>query len=324
MSNSAPTGPAPPTRGRIEEAAARIERHVRRTPILTIPADELVPGLDATLTLKLETLQHTGSFKPRGAFNRILSADVPEAGVLAASGGNHAQAVAWAARQLGHRAEIFVPETAPPIKVARLHALGAQVVQVGQVYDDAREASERRAAESGALVVHAYDQPEILAGAGTLARELQRQVERPLDVLLVAVGGGGLIGGTASWLRGDSELIAVEPARCPTLHAALRAGRPVEVEVSGLAADSLAARRIGSIPFAAASRWVKESLLIEDREIARAQALLWERLRIVAEPGGAAALAGLVSGAYRPESGSHVGALVCGANVDPASVTGGA
>lgn len=314
----APAG-APPAVAAIEAAAARIRDHVRRTPVLSIAGPEVGAAEDARVSLKLELLQHTGSFKPRGAFNRILSCAVPEPGVITASGGNHAQAVAWAARRLGHRAEIFVPATAPAIKVARLHELGAEVVQVGALYDEAREAAEARANETGALMVHAYDQPEIVAGAGTLARELERQLDG-FDTVLVAVGGGGLIAGTASWLRGRRRVIAVEPRLCPTLHRALAAGAPVDVSPGGLAADSLAARRIGTIAFAAARRWVAGSLLVEDTDIAAAMELLWERFRIVAEPGGATALAALASGRYRPAPGEHVVALVCGANVDPRTV----
>lgn len=312
-----------PGREEIEAAAGRLLGRLRRTPILTVPGSDLGLSGELRVTLKLELVQHTGSFKPRGALNRILSAELPSTGVLAASGGNHAQAVAWAARELGVDAEIFVPETAPAIKVARLHAYGARVVQVGSVYDEAREASEERARETGALVVHAYDQPEIVAGAGTLARELLEQVGGPLDAVLVAVGGGGLIGGTASWIRGECAVVAVEPERCPTLNRALAAGRPVPVEVGGLAADSLAARQIGTIPFDAARRWVGESVLVSDASIREAQAMLWDRFRLVAEPGGATALAGLLGGAWKPPAGSHVAALVCGANVDPSTLAGG-
>lgn len=311
----------PPTAEQVEAAAERILPHVRRTPMIDLaPGDLELPGSPG-VTLKLEMLQHTGSFKPRGAFNRILSARVPEAGILAASGGNHAQAVAWAGHRLGYPTEIFVPETAPEIKVRRLYALGARVIQVGKLYDEAREASERRAAESGALIVHAYDQPEIVAGAGTLARELEQQ-SPDVDTILVAVGGGGLIGGTLAWLRGRKRVVAVEPSACPTLHAALEAGEPVDVSLGGVAADSLAARRVGRIAFAAASRWLEASILVGDQDIVATQRLLWDRLRIVAEPGGATALAALLGGAYRPVEGERVCALVCGANVDPATITG--
>jgi threonine dehydratase len=308
-----------PTPAHIEAAAARIQDRVRRTPVLTVGGREL-PGVGAgVISLKLEMLQHTGSFKPRGAFNRILACPVPEVGVIAASGGNHAQAVAWAARELGHRAEIFVPRTAPAIKVARLHELGATVVQVGALYDEAREAADSRASETGALMVHAYDQPEVVAGAGTLARELEGQLPE-LSTVLVAVGGGGLIGGTAAWFRGRRRVIGVEPRRCPTLHAARDAGEPVDTSPGGLASDSLAARRIGGIAFAAAQRWVADSVLVEDDDIASAMQLLWDRFRVVAEPGGATALAALLSGAYRPQPQEHVVALICGANVNPATL----
>ena len=300
-------------RSDIEAAAARITSHVRRTPVMHLAGGL---GLGLPLTLKLELFQHTGSFKPRGAFNRILSALVPEAGVIAASGGNHAQAVAYAAQQLGFPAEIFVPETAPRIKVDRLRTYGAAIRQVGSVYDEAREACEERAAQSGALVVHAYDQSEIVAGAGTLGRELAEQCS-DLDTVLVAVGGGGLIGGVAAWFHDDVRIVAVEPERCPTLHAALREGEPTTVDVGGLASDSLAARKIGAIPFACARRFVDESVLVADEAIEAAQALLWAELRLVVEPGGATSLAALLTGAYRSAEGEKVCALVCGANTDP-------
>lgn len=314
------TGAAePPTRAQIERAASRVGPHVRETPVIGLRGRELGIEGDFRLTLKLESLQHTGSFKPRGAFNRVLSAEVPPAGVIAASGGNHGLAVAWVARALGHVAEIFVPETAPAIKVERLRALGARVFQVGEVYEHARDASETRAAASGALVVHAYDHPQVVAGAGTLARELQQQVP-DVDAILVAVGGGGLIGGTAAWARDDTRVVSVEPERCPTLHAALAAGRPVPVEVGGLAVDSLAGPQVGEIPFACARRWVDDALLLPDAAIRQAQTTLWQTLRLVAEPGGATALAALLVGAYTPAPGEHVVALVCGANTDPSAV----
>ncbi len=307
-----------PSRAEIDSAAARIAPHVRRTPVIEIAGAEL--GLpDVRLLLKLEVLQHTGSFKARGAFNRLLSADVPEVGVLAASGGNLALGVAFAARELGHRAEIFVPASTPTMKVRRLHDLGAQVVQIGEVYDEAREAADQRALETSALVVHAYDQPQIVAGAGTIGRELQQQAP-DLETVLVAVGGGGLIGGTAAWLREEANVVAVEPEGCPTLSRALAAGKPVHVEVGGLAKDSLGASRIGDIGFASASRWVSESVLVSDASIKRAQWLLWNRLRVIAEPGGATALAALVSGDVRRRPDERVAVLVCGGNTDPAIV----
>jgi len=307
-----------PTRTEIDAAAERVRAHIRCTPVLEVRGTDLGLELD-NVVLKLELLQHTGSFKPRGAFNRILAGDVPAAGLIAASGGNHAQAVAYAGTRLGIPTEIFVPETIPAIKLARLRQYDASVRLVGEYYDAAREASEIRAAETGALVVHAYDQPEVVAGAGTLARELATQVP-DIDTVLVAVGGGGLIAGTAAWAEGDFDVVAVEPERCPTLHAAMECGAPTDVEVGGLASDSLGARRIGEIAFAAAQRSVKDTVLVTDPAIREAQALLWDRFRLVTEPGGATALTALLSGAYAPAPGERLVALVCGANTDPGSV----
>lgn len=305
-------------RAAIEAAAARVAPHVRRTPVIDLAAGTF-EGVGFPLTLKLECLQVTASFKPRGAFNRMLSAAVPAAGVIAASGGNHGIAVAHAAKTLGHRAEIFVPEVISPAKVARLRELGAAVNITGKVYGDALAASEKRAAETGALVLHAYDQPEILAGQGTVAREFEAQTPG-LDTVLVAVGGGGLIGGMAAWYRGQTKLVAVEPRTSRALDAALQAGKPVDVDVSGVAADSLGARRIGALMFPLAQRFVARVALVEDAEIVAAQKALWRALRIVAEPGGAAALATVLSGRYAPAPGERVGVLVCGANCDPGSV----
>jgi threonine dehydratase len=298
----------------IEQAAARIADYVRVTPCIAMEPRAF--GSPARLTLKLELMQHTGSFKPRGAFNRILSAQVPDAGVIAASGGNHGAAVAYAARELGHVAEIFVPEPTPDIKVERLRRYGARVVLIGANYSEAHAASRERARASGALEVHAYDHVDVLAGQGTLAREFERQAER-LDTLLVAVGGGGLIGGVAAWFAGRLKVIGVEPGRCPTLYAAREAGEPVDVDVSGVAADSLGARRIGGLAFAIAQRYVQDVVLVTDEEIRRTQRALWEGLRFLAEPGGAAALAGLRAGKYQPEPGERVGIIICGGNTDP-------
>jgi threonine dehydratase len=309
-----------PGRDDIEAAAERIRPHVRTTPTVTIDGDQLDLRPDVRVSLKLESLQHTGSFKPRGAFNFILSHEIPDAGVVAASGGNHGLAVAYAARRLGTRAEIFVPESSPEIKVARLRSLGATVHQQGALYDDARLAAVEHARATGALDVPAYDHFAILSGAGTLARELDAQQDA-FDTVIVAVGGGGLIGGTAAWLRDDRRVVAVETRGCAALHEARKAGRPVPVEVRGIAADSLGARVVGVLPFACAQKWVDESVTVPDADVRRAQRLLWDRLRILAEPGGAAALASLVSGEYRARGGEHVAVLVCGANVDPATVT---
>jgi len=303
------------TPAQIDAAAQRVDAYIRVTPHI-----ELEPrafGSPATLSLKLEMTQHTGSFKPRGAFNRILSAAVPEAGVIAASGGNHGAAVAYAARTLGYMAEIFVPEPTPDFKVDRLRRYGARVVLVGANYAEAYAASQERAQETGALEVHAYDQVEVLAGQGTLGRELERQLGA-LDTVLVAVGGGGLIGGVAAWFAGRVRVIGVEPERCPTLYAAREAGEPVDVDVSGIAADSLGARRIGNLAFLIAQPYVESVVLVTDEEIRSAQRNLWDRLRILAEPGGATALAGLLSGKYQAKPGERVGVIVCGANTDPA------
>jgi threonine dehydratase len=306
-------------RPEIEAAAARIAPHVRHTPV--IEAEAAAFGTPGRIVLKLECLQHTGSFKPRGAFNRILSADVPPSGVIAASGGNHGLAVAHAARELGHRAEIFVPTIAAPIKIDRLRALGAVVNIAGTVYAEAFQASEARQRETGALVVHAYDQPEVLAGQGTTAREFEQQAP-DLDTVLVAVGGGGFIGGIAAWYAGRAKIVGVEPETSCALHAALAADEPVDVNVTGIAADSLGARRVGSLMFPIARQFVDHVALVSDEQIRTAQRTLWRELRIVAEPGGAAAVAALHSGRYRPGAGERVGVLVCGANCDPRSVLG--
>lgn len=302
----------------IEAAALRIAPHVRRTPVIEVEAAAF--GTPGPVVLKLECLQHTGSFKPRGAFNRILCATVPATGVIAASGGNHGLAVAHAARKLGHRAEIFVPSIAAPVKVEGLRALGADVRIVGTNYAEAFAASASRQRETGALVVHAYDQPEVLAGQGTTAREFEEQAG-PLDTVLVAVGGGGFIGGIAAWLAGRTRVIGVEPETSCALHAALAAGSPVDVEVAGIAADSLGARRVGSLMFPVARDHVERVVLVSDAEIRTAQVALWRRLRIFAEPGGAAATAALLAGRYRPRPDERVGVLVCGANADPSMIT---
>ncbi|UPY38018.1 serine/threonine dehydratase [Sediminicoccus sp. KRV36] len=299
----------------IQAAADRIAGDIRRTPLLALPGWGV---------LKLEMLQLAGSFKPRGAFNRMRAAGVGGMGVIAASGGNHGIAVAAAAQSLGVTAEIFVPEIAAEAKRARIRAYGARLVVGGATYDEARLASEARAAETGALMVHAYDQAEVLAGQGTVALEWQEQAPE-LTHLLIAVGGGGLLGGIAAWhARGGVTLIAVEPEGCPGLHAALAAGRPVPAPVGGLAADSLGARQVGGLMFPivaglhAAGRL--ESVLVTDAAIRAAQQALWETARLVAEPGGAAALAALLSGAWTPPAEARIGVLVCGANTDPGLV----
>ena len=304
-------------RQEIEAAATRIAPHVRRTPVIEVDAATF--GTPAAVMLKLECLQHAGSFKPRGAFNRILSAAVPATGVIAASGGNHGLAVAHAARKLGHRAEIFVPSIAAPVKIEGLRALDADVRIVGANYAEAFAASADRERATGALVVHAYDQAEVLAGQGTTAREFEEQTGG-LDTVIVAVGGGGFIGGITAWFAGRTRVVGVEPETSCALHAAMAAGAPVDVEVSGIAADSLGARRVGSLMFPLARDHVDRVVLVSDREIRAAQVALWRRLRIIAEPGGAAATAALLTGRYRPEPDERVGVLVCGANADPTAI----
>jgi threonine dehydratase len=309
-----------PSRPDIEAAAARIAPHVRRTPVLRMGGADL--GLGIPLVLKLELLQATGSFKPRGAFNTMLSAQLPAAGVATASGGNHGAAVAYAARALGVRAEVFCPVATPAAKTARIEACGAILHRIGAMYDEARIASEARAAETGAVIVHAYDQPEVLAGQGTVGMELEADAPEATHVL-VAVGGGGLIGGIAAWYAGTAtQVIGVEPEGCPTLHTALREGRPVPCPVGGVAADSLGARQVGAHMFEVARHHVAQSVLVTDDAIRDAQRRLWDALRLVAEPGGAAALAALTSGAWVPPPGARVAVVLCGSNTDPAKVTG--
>jgi threonine dehydratase len=308
-----------PGRDDIAAAAARIVPHVRRTPVLETEAATF--GIDRPLALKLELLQVTGSFKPRGAFNRMLTADVGEAGVVAASGGNFGLAVGHAARELGHRAEIFVPSTSPAAKIDRVRATGATVTVVEGLYDDASAAARERFAETGAVWMHPYDQFEVVAGQGTIGRELSEQVP-DADSVLVAVGGGGLIGGIAAWFASDVRVVAVEPATSTSLHSALVAGEPVDVDVRGVAVDSLGTRRVGDLAFAIASTHVTEAVTVSDEAIRDAQRAIWRELRMFAEPGGAAALAALMTGAYRPGASEHVVVLLCGANGDPAVVAG--
>jgi threonine dehydratase len=304
-------------RSDIAAAAVRLGGYVRHTPLLRLGPAEL--GLGFPVALKLELLQHAGSFKPRGAFNRLLSAVLPPAGVIAASGGNHGAAVAYAARALGTNAEVFVPAPTPETKVRRIAGYGARVVLTGATYAEALAASRERQAATGALEVHAYDHPDVLAGQGTVGREFEHDAP-DLTHLLVATGGGGLIGGIAAWYAGGAQVISVEPEGCPALHDALGAGKPVEAAVGGLAADSLGARKVGELMFPLARAYVAAAVLVPDTAIAAAQRLIWDRLRLIAEPGGATALAALLCGAFRPPDGAKVGVLVCGANTDPAKV----
>lgn len=296
----------------IARAARAIAPYIRRTPVVEVDgADFGCPG--HPLSFKLELLQHAGSFKTRGAFSNLLTRRVPAAGVIAASGGNHGAAVAYAAHRLGMPATIFVPTVSSAAKVARIRGYGAHLVVFGDRYADSLAESERCAAESGALPIHAYDQPETLMGTGTVGLEFEAQ-DPALDSLLVAVGGGGLIGGIASWYEGRVRVIGVEPAAAPTLTRALEAGHPVDAEAGGIAADSLAPKQVGQLMFPIAQRFVEQVVLVEDEHIQQAQQSLWDVLRVAAEPGGAAALAALLSGRYRPRPAERIGVLVCGGN----------
>jgi threonine dehydratase len=306
----------PIARADIEAAHSRIAPHIRRTPAWTLPG---ALGHDGPVSLKLEFLQHAGSFKTRGAFNTLLSEPVTAAGVAAASGGNHGAAVAYAAKQLGIRARIFVPEISSPAKIAVIRSHGAEVAIGGARYADAQGACDLYVAESGALRIHPFDADATIAGQGTVGLEWEQDAP-PLDTVLVAVGGGGLISGIASWWRDRVKVVGVEPEGSRALHAALAAGRPVDVEVDSVAADSLGARNTGDLVHAICRDAVDHVALVADPAIREAQALLWRDWRIAAEPGGAAALAALVSGAYRPKAGERVGVLLCGANVDLASL----
>lgn len=299
-------------RERIEETEALIRSHIRRTPILESNGSELGIGA-GPIVLKLELLQHAGSFKTRGAFANLLLRQVPPVGVVAASGGNHGVAVAYAAKQLGIRAKIFVPRVSSAAKVERIRELGADLVIEGERYDDALAASLRFTEESGALPVHAFDQVETLLGAGTLGLELERQADG-LDAVLVAVGGGGLIGGVAAAYAGAARIIAVEPEGAPTLARALEAGAPVDAPAGSIAADSLAPARVGELMFPIARRFVERVVLVTDDEIRAAQLALWKTFRVVAEPGGATAFAALHSGRFERGARERVGVVVSGGN----------
>ena len=306
------------TRDDVLAAEKRISKHIRRTPLLRGGTSS------APLWLKCEFLQHTGVFKARGAFNRQLAALErgeldPAVGVVAASGGNAGLANAYAAAALGVPATVFVPENAPRVKVERLLAYNATVRQVGAEYVEAYEAAQEYVAQSGALFCHAYDQPEIAAGAGTIAEEILRD-EPGIDTIVVAVGGGGLYAGLAAAASGRAKIVAVEPVTIPTLHAALEAGRPVDVSVSGIAADSLGARRVGEIAFSMASKEPPVSVLVDDEAIIAARTLLWSEYRIPAEYGAATAFAALTAGAYVPREDERVAVIICGANTDPSTL----
>ncbi|WP_164933623.1 threonine/serine dehydratase [Bradyrhizobium guangzhouense] len=307
-------------RDRIAATEAVIRPHVRRTPLIEANLADF--GLTAApVIFKLEMLQHSGSFKARGAFANLLLRQVPQAGVVAASGGNHGAAVAYAAQKLGIPATIFVPEITSPAKIERIKGYGAKLMIAGSRYADALAASEAHLARTGTMAVHAYDQAETLLGQGSVGLELEQDAPR-IDTLLVAVGGGGLIGGIAAWSAGRTRIIAVEPELSPTLHDAFAAGAPVDAPASGLAADSLAPRRVGELMFPIARAHVERVVLVSDDAIRQAQNALWSTLRLVTEPGGAAAFAALLSGRFRPAPGERIAVLVCGANTTAVNFSG--
>jgi threonine dehydratase len=299
-------------RGSIAQTERLIRPHVRRTPVIEVDAADF--GLAAaSLSFKLELLQHAGSFKTRGAFANLLTREIPQAGVVAASGGNHGAAVAYASMNLGIPAKIFVPAISSPSKIQRIRDYRAELVITGDRYADALAASEVWAEESGALSIHVFDQHETLLGQGTIGLEVEEQ-SPDVDTLLVAVGGGGLIAGIAGWFGGNVKVVGVEPEAAPTLSMALKAGRPVDAPAGGIAADSLAPRRLGTLVYPIAKQHVDHVVLVPDDAIKRAQLALWEALRVVAEPGGAAAFAALISSRYQPRPGEHVGILLSGGN----------
>ncbi|MGA2600144.1 MAG: threonine/serine dehydratase [Bryobacteraceae bacterium] len=295
----------------IGHAYELIRPHIRRTPIVEVDGSDF--GVEASLILKLELLQHAGSFKTRGAFTNLLTREVPPVGVAAASGGNHGAAVAFAAMKLGIPATIFVPTVSSPAKIDRIRGYGANLIVTGDRYNDALKASEEWTTQTGALPIHAYEQIETLLGQGTVGLEFEEQYPN-LDTLLVAVGGGGLIGGIAAWYSGRIQIVGVEPEAAPTLTRALEAGRPVDAEAGGIAADSLAPKRVGELMFPLAQAYLNRVILVSDDAIVDAQEALWNILRVAAEPGGAAALAALLTRQYQPRSGERVGVLICGGN----------
>ena len=299
-------------RDAIDRAAEVLADLVRRTPTIEVAGAEI--GLDATLVLKLEFLQHSGSFKARGAGHFVATQTIAPSGLVAASGGNHGAAVAWAARRFGHAANIFVPTTSTPAKVAKLRQFGATVHEVGSVYRDALEASRRYVEANHATTIHAYDDPVVMAGAGTCARELDQQAPG-LDAVLLACGGGGLSGGTAAWYQDRAEIVAVETPGTATFAAARAAGAPVDVDVSGVVADALGATRVGATPFRSLQVADATSVVVDDADVVAARHHLWNWLRVVVEPAAAAPLAALMTGAWRPRSpGDRVGVVLCGAN----------
>jgi len=306
----------------IRAAAKRLDGRIRSTPIVEASGEEF--GVSGTVTLKLEFLQHSGSFKGRGAMHHMLANPIAEAGVVAASGGNHGGAVAWAAQELGHAANIFVPTISAPVKVERLRSYGATVHQVGNVYAEALAASTKMVAETGATAIHAYESPSVVAGAGTTGLELVDQFtglgKAAPDAVLVACGGGGLAGGVAAALDSHTRVVACETTGTQAFAAARQAGSPVPVEVSGIAADALGATQIGDLAFELLQQQGAESVVVDDDAVRAAQRLMWERFRIITEPSAAVPIAALITGAFRPTENQHTVVIVCGANTDPGSI----
>ncbi len=322
--------PGLPSRSDIDAVARRLAPWIRVTPLLEVDAVDLgLPQRRWPLVLKLEMLQHAGSFKGRGAHNQLLG-EVPVGGVVAASGGNYGVAVAYAAQRLGVAATVFVTGTTAPAKLERLRALGATVEVIPGYYDEALAASHEHAAATGARFLHAFDQPEMLEGSGTLAAELERQTAAAasaagggtegIDRVIVAVGGAGLIGGVACWFRGAVRVTGVETRGCRGLDAALRAGRVVDTDIAGLGADALGARRVGELGFAAARAWTDGVVVVDDADLVDAQKRLWQALRVATEPAGAAALAALTAGALPPDPDERIAVVLCGGNVDPGTL----
>ena len=296
----------------IKDAYRVISPYIRETPVITL--EDGAFGIDARIVLKLELFQHAGSFKSRGAFSKILTSAVPPAGVIAASGGNHGAAVAYAAKRLGYPAEIFVPTVSTATKIKRIKSYGATLSIGGCDYFEALDKSNIRATETNALVVHAFNQWEVIAGQGTLGLEFEKQSPN-LDTVLVSVGGGGLIAGIAAWYQNKCNVVSIEPEKAPTLHNSMATGERAMVEVGGIAADALGARQVGEKMFPIAQQYVSECVLVDEDSIVKAQQLLWDELRIVAEPAGVVPIAALISKRYVPQPNEKVGVLICGGNM---------
>ena len=301
----------------ITTAYGRIKDYIRKTPVFDCTANEL--GLGFPINLKLESIQHAGSFKTRGAFNNLLSADTKIDGFTAASGGNHGAAVAFACQALGFKSKIFVPKISSPVKIDRIRRYNADVHVEGDLYSDAAKLCEEFQLSSGFINIHPYDSVTTIAGQGTLALEWENQVP-DLDTILVAIGGGGLISGIGSWYNNRTKIIGVEPQNSNALFAAVNNGKPTEISVNSVAADSLGAKIAGELTYKVVTETVDDFVLVEDKEIIRAQSLLWSEFQIIAEPGGATALAALISGKYTPKSSEKVGVLICGGNANLESI----